>query len=140
MLLGKDGKALKYALQGAAILDGILYFSHYGKNQIMLYDTSSDQLVGHIPVKAPGRLAVWKGQLYAVSGKNIVQVNTKSKTAKTLFAASFDPTGLAVDDTSFYLLGHRDSTVKIHTKQGKYKAQLGNPVAIIRASGTQNAW
>ena len=113
-------------LGGLAMLGGKLYVSRKSTNTVLELAADTCEVLGELPLDAPGALTARDGTLFAVSGTSIVALDPATKKARSVVKGLGQPQGLAVDgEKRLYVSGGETHTVKVFDAGGKPLREIG---------------
>lgn len=99
--------------------------------RIEVLDAASGKLLRELPVEKPDAVAVNpKGELFALSGKNIVRVDADTRTRSVLVSDLVEPTCFTFDrQGTLYVYdgGKERRNVRVYNAEGKYTRSIGKP-------------
>ncbi|MBN1510579.1 MAG: hypothetical protein JXB13_01060 [Phycisphaerae bacterium] len=115
--------------QGLAALDGTLYVSLRFNDKLLKVDAEAGNVVGEIKLQRPSGLASDGRRLLAVSGKEVVHVDTGGNITPVITENLKAPVGLALDAKgNIYVSDWADQmVVKVFSPDGTYLKSIGKP-------------
>jgi len=116
------GSAIHH-ITGITLGDGKIFISRLYENRIDVYDNKTAELVGNIPVNRPFGLEYYKGNVFVVSGKQVLKfsADTLKYIGVAIDSGLVAPYGLAIDSFGNFWVTDLGSSqqVKKFTEDGK---------------------
>ena len=124
------------ALAGLALFKGRLYLGDHSRNEVLDIDPSTGVAARAFPLASPVALAAGSDGLYAISGKQLVEIDPSAGTVRReITAMGGIPGGLAVgDDGKFYVSDGRVHVVHIFASDGKPAGKIGKDGGITQGT------
>jgi hypothetical protein len=120
-----------YGVAPVAYLGGEPPLDSRGSQRIEFYDTASGKLQSEVPIEHSGHVAFHpSGDLYAISGKQIVKVDRAAGKHATFISDLESPTDLVFDSTGqLYVFdgGRERQNVRVYDSAGRYVRSIGKP-------------
>ena len=116
------------SLMGLAYHQGKLYMSSYLQDRILVIDAEKGETEGEISIPAPVGLAVDpKGRLLAVSGKQVMVIETQTGKTEPLISDLEAPVALTTDRQGNIYVSDwaREMCVKVYSPDGKFLRRIG---------------
>lgn len=127
---GGDSKLCKdrVSVSGAAFLDNKLYVSSFNSQALLVVNPETGKVEDRISLKEPGALSAFSGKLYALSGRDVVEVDLKGGQHRAVIGVrEIEPAAIAVRDGSIYVSDKASNTVKVFSAAGALQKTIGTP-------------